>query len=88
MLSRTAVIENRLGFHLAAVTIVVKATIGFKSNITMSKGGRKCNARSVLDLLLLEAVQGTKLTIEADGEDEAEAMEALLKLFETKFGEE
>ncbi len=88
MLSRTAVVENRLGFHLAAVTSIVKASITFKSRITLSKGGKKRNARSVLDLLLLEAGQGTCITIEIDGDDETEAMETLLGLFASKFGEE
>lgn len=87
MISGKATINNRVGLHLAAASAVVEASMRFKSRITVAKDKKKRNARSVLDLLMLEAVPGTLLTIEADGEDETEALAAVLDVFEKNFGE-
>lgn len=87
MISAKATIMNRVGLHLAAASTVVETSMRFKSRITLAKDKRKRNARSVLDLLMLEAVTGTVLTIEADGEDENEALAALLEVFAQNFGE-
>lgn len=87
MISAKATIKNRVGLHLAAASAVVETSMRFKAKITLAKDKKKRNARSVLDLLMLEAVTGTVLTIEADGEDENEALAALLEVFAQNFGE-
>ena len=87
MISGKATVNNRVGLHLAAASAVVEASMRFKARITVAKDRKKRNARSVLDLLMLEAVTGTELTIEADGEDEKEALAALLDVFARNFGE-
>jgi phosphocarrier protein HPr len=87
VISTKTTVRNRVGFHIAAASQVVETSMKFKAKITLAKGKKKRNALSVLDLLLLDAPQGTELTIEADGEDEREAMAALLQLFDANFGE-
>lgn len=88
MVTAQATVRNKVGFHIRAATLVVETSMRFKARITVAKDAKKRNALSVLDLLMLEAVPGTTLTIEADGEDEREALAALLDLFHRNFGEE
>jgi len=88
MRRETAVVQNKHGFHLRAVTAIVKALQEFTSEVTVSKDGIKRNGRSVLDLMLLEATEGTALTIEVTGDDENEAILRILELFVARFGEE
>ncbi|MBI4861394.1 MAG: HPr family phosphocarrier protein [Candidatus Riflebacteria bacterium] len=88
MVSRRALVSNRLGFHLRAVSTIVEACSKFKAGITLARDGDRRNGRSILDLMMLEADMGTVLTIEADGVDETEAVDTLVKLFECRFGEE
>lgn len=87
MITGKATVRNRVGLHMAAASAVVEASMKFKARITLAKDDRKRNARSVLDLLMLEAVPGTQITIEADGEDENDALAALLDVFDRNFGE-
>jgi phosphocarrier protein len=53
----------------------------------MSKGTRRINAKSIMGVMMLAAGKGSKVTIETSGEDEAEAMTALLALIADYFGE-
>jgi phosphocarrier protein HPr len=88
MLCRTTQVANKLGLHLRSVSVIVQTALKFHANVTLAKDCRKRNGRSVFDLMLLDAGPGTTLTIEVDGDDESEAMEAILKLFNGKFGKE
>jgi phosphotransferase system HPr (HPr) family protein len=54
----------------------------FRSRVTVSKGRQVADGKSVLSLMLLGAAPGVRITITADGEDEAEALAALAPLFE------
>lgn len=63
----------------------------FKSEIKVFKGGEEaCEAdgKSVMQMIILAATQGTPLRIEASGEDAETAVQKLVELFENKFGEE
>jgi len=53
----------------------------------MEKNGRRINAKSIMGVMMLAAAKGSTVTIETDGSDEAEAMEALLALIADYFGE-
>jgi phosphocarrier protein len=88
MLSATAKVANKLGFHLRAVSMIVETTSRYRATVTLARSGIRRNAASVLDLMLLEAGEGTELTIEAEGSDEVEALSAVLDLFARKFDEE
>jgi phosphocarrier protein len=59
----------------------------FKCEVWMSKGTRRINAKSIMGVMMLAAGKGAKVTIETAGEDEAEAMAALLALIADYFGE-
>jgi phosphocarrier protein HPr len=83
-------VQNRLGLHARAAAKLVRLTSGFRSEILLARDGTKqqADARSILGVLMLAASQGTCLVVSIDGEDEAEAGQAILRLFQEKFGED
>jgi len=81
-------ITNRLGLHARPAALVVQRANKFKSEITLQKEDLEVNAKSILSVMALAAEMGSLVTIKAEGEDEAAAVEELAKLFEQKFGEE
>ena len=87
-LSATALITNKRGLHARASAKVVEAAARFQSEITIIKDGQRVNARSIMGLMMLAASMGTRIDLEAQGPDAAEAMKAMLALIDAKFGEE
>ena len=88
MTRREVVIRNRLGLHARAAARFVHTASQFRARVTVRRHDRVMDGKSILGILLLAASQGTRLEIGADGEDEAQAVEALATLVETGFGEE
>lgn len=80
-------IKNRMGLHARPAALFVQEAGKFKSQIYVVKDGLQVNGKSVMGLMLLAAESGSKLTIKADGPDEAAAIAALEKLFERRFDE-
>ncbi len=88
MVERETVLVNRLGMHARAATKLVQLAQKFKSRIVLIVNGMEADAKSILGLLILAAPMGTKVKVRAEGEDEKEAVDAIVKLIENKFGEE
>jgi phosphocarrier protein HPr len=88
MFARTVRILNRTGLHARPATLFVETASQFRAAISVIKGAQEADAKSVLSLMLLEAVGGTEITIRAQGEDEALAVNALAELVESGFNEE
>lgn len=88
MLERTFVISNRLGLHARATAKLVLLLSGYRSDVTLTAKGREVNAKSIMGVMLLAAGQGTQVTIRIDGDDSAEAMQAVAALFARHFDEE
>lgn len=88
MIRRDVQIRNRLGLHARAAARFVHAANRFRSKITVSRDGRTMDGKSILGILLLAASQGTWMEVAAEGEDEAEAVEALVGLVASGFGED
>jgi phosphotransferase system HPr (HPr) family protein len=90
MHSGTVLVSNRLGLHARAAAQLVKLASSFKSEIKLSRddGRISVNAKSILNVLTLAAVNGTTLQITADGEDEVATVEAIAELFARRFDEE
>lgn len=88
MISRKVTITNKTGIHARPASMFIGTATKFKSNITVEKGEKKGNAKSMINILGLAITAGTEIAITADGEDEIAAVEALVKLVESKFGEE
>jgi len=88
MTEKNVTVINRAGIHARPSAILVQSTKNFKSNIYIEKDSYRINAKSIMGIITLGAAYGTKLKIIAEGEDEAVAIETLVKLFESKFEEE
>lgn len=88
MISKQIIVENKTGIHARPAAVFVKTAASFKANITISKDGRTGNAKSMINILSLGLTKGSSITISAEGEDEKAAVDTLIKLVESKFGEE
>ena len=85
MEKKEVTIMNRHGLHTRLATALVKNATGFKSEINLVYKGIRVNAKSILGLLVLAIEPGAKVTIEANGQDEKEAIENIVVLVENKF---
>jgi phosphocarrier protein HPr len=81
-------IGNLLGLHARAAASFVKIANRFRANIVVRKGEVSVNGKSIMGVLMLAAAKGAAIVISAEGEDDAEAVEALCALVNEKFGEE
>lgn len=81
-------IKNELGLHARAAAAFVKIANRYRAEILVSKESVKVNGKSIMGVLMLAAAKGISIDIEADGDDAQEALDALGKLIEEKFGEE
>ncbi len=86
MIKRSVVVKNPSGIHARPASILVKTAGRFKSEFFIHSHGYRINAKSILGVLTLAAEQGARLELELDGEDEKDAMEEILTLFEDGFG--
>jgi phosphocarrier protein HPr len=85
----TVEVKNRLGLHLRAASALAQTAAKFASKIMIGTGADDLvNAKSMTNLMMLGAAQGSKLKIRAEGADAREALKALQTLFDEKFGEE
>ena len=87
MLQQDALIVNKLGLHARASAKLTQLASRFKCEVMLSRGERRVNAKSIMGVMMLAAAKGTTIVIETDGEDEADAMQALLNLINNFFGE-
>ncbi|MBI5626459.1 MAG: HPr family phosphocarrier protein [Nitrosomonadales bacterium] len=87
MMQQDAMIINKLGLHARASAKLTQLASRFKSDVMLSRGDRRVNAKSIMGVMMLAAAKGTSISIETSGEDEADAMQALLNLINDCFGE-
>ena len=87
MIAKDIEIKNKLGLHARAAAKLVHTAARFKSSIKIKKGDEEVDGKSILGILLLAAGKGSIITVRAEGEDEAEAVEAIEKLIDGKFEE-
>jgi len=81
-------INNSLGLHARAAAKFVKIASQYKAESFVDKDGETVSGRSVMGLMMLAAVPGSKIKIRTQGIEAKQALEALKKLVENKFGEE
>jgi len=90
-ISREIIVINSLGLHARPAMQFVDTANQFRANVKVRKGGEEpyeADGKSVMQMIILAATQGTPLQIEADGDDAVAAVDSLAKLFQDKFGEE
>ena len=86
-LSTTVTVKNSKGLHLRPADALVKKAQEFASTIAIVRHGERFDAKSVLEIMTLGAVQGTELQLEAQGGDAEQAIEELAAMFDCGFDE-
>ena len=81
-------IPNKLGLHARASAKLTQLAAKYQCDVSLARNGRKVNAKSIMGVMMLAAGKGARITLETDGPDEAEAMDALVALIADYFGED
>ena len=87
MQQQETLIINKLGLHARASAKLTQLASSYKCEVMLSRNNRRVNAKSIMGVMMLAASKGTTISIETNGENEAEAMQALLDLIDDCFGE-
>ena len=87
MIRTSVTISNKLGLHARASAKLTKTASGFRSDVFITRGDRRVNAKSIMGVMMLAAGLGVAVEIDAEGDDEQAAIQALVALIEDKFGE-
>ena len=88
MIQTQVTIINKLGLHARAAAKFVGCASGFRSSVRTGRDGQLVDGKSIMAVMMLAAGKGSTLLIETEGEDEDEALAALVELIESGFGEE
>ena len=80
-------IVNKLGLHARASAKLTQVASTFRSEIWLSRNGRRVNAKSIMGVMMLAAGKGATITVEAEGADAEAALAAIRVLLADKFGE-
>ena len=87
MQQREVEIVNKLGLHARASAKLTQLAAKFQCEVSMVRNGRRVNAKSIMGVMMLAAGKGSKVTLETDGPDEVDALNALAALVGDCFGE-
>ena len=80
-------IINKLGLHARASSKFTQLAGRYASEICISRNNRRVNAKSIMGVMMLAAAKGSKVDLEAHGEDEDAALAALVALINNRFDE-
>jgi phosphocarrier protein len=81
-------IKNKLGVHARAAALLVQTVNRFSAQVTFSKDGQTTDGRSIMGVLTLAATQGSKIQVEATGDDAERAVRAIERLIDSRFNED
>ncbi|HWZ71612.1 MAG TPA: HPr family phosphocarrier protein [Casimicrobiaceae bacterium] len=87
MQQREIEIVNKLGLHARASAKLTQLAAKYQCDVSLARSGRKVNAKSIMGVMMLAAGKGSRITLETDGPDETEAMDAIAVLIGDCFGE-
>ena len=86
MVSSTVVVNNPLGIHARPAALIVQQAAQYRAEIFLSNSeAQRINGKSIMGVMMLAAEQGAEITVEAEGEDEEEALKALAELLQSNF---
>ncbi len=88
MIERMVTIKNRAGIHARPAALLVQTASRYQSTIYIEKENDRINGKSIMGIITLGASYGTSLKLIAEGGDENDAIEAMVKLFDSKFEED
>lgn len=87
MIKTSVTISNKLGLHARASAKLTKLAGSFPCEVWLARGDRRVNAKSIMGVMMLAAGIGATVELETNGEQEQQAMDALVALMNDKFGE-
>jgi phosphocarrier protein len=87
MISRDFLISNRLGLHARPSAQLTQVAARFECEIYIARNGRRVNAKSIMGVMMLAAGPGSTVTVDAEGPDEQQAIDAIEGLIASRFGE-
>ncbi|WP_423678912.1 MULTISPECIES: HPr family phosphocarrier protein [unclassified Undibacterium] len=87
MIQQEIEIVNKLGLHARASAKFTQLASKFKSEVWVTRNGRRVNGKSIMGVMMLAAGKGSKIMLETDGADEQECFDAIVGLINDKFGE-
>lgn len=87
MIRSSIIISNKLGLHARASAKLTKLAGTFASDVFLSRNGRRVNGKSIMGVMMLAAGLGSEVELEVNGVDEQAAFDAIVALFDDKFGE-
>jgi len=87
VIKREIKVVNKLGLHARASAKLTQSASQFKSEVWISRNGRRVNAKSIMGVMMLAAGLGSTVELETSGPDEEAAMTTLEALFAGRFGE-
>jgi len=82
-----AAIINKLGLHARASAKLTQLASGFPCEVWLERNGRRVNAKSIMGVMMLAAAKGSSITIDTEGEQADEALQAIQDLVADRFGE-
>jgi phosphocarrier protein len=88
LISKDITIINKLGLHARAAAKLVALASNYQSEIEIEKEGKKINGKSIMGVMMLAANQNSIITITISGEDEDDAMNSIVYLFNNYFDED
>jgi phosphocarrier protein len=88
MIKRDFIISNKLGLHARPSAQLTQTASRFAAEVHISRNGRRVNAKSIMGVMMLAAGQGSSVTVEAEGEDAEQALQAIGQLIADRFGED
>jgi phosphocarrier protein len=87
MIQTTLKISNKLGLHARASAKLTKLAGSYKSEVFLTRNGRRVNAKSIMGVMMLAAGLGSEVQLEVSGDDEAQAAKGIEDLVNDRFGE-
>lgn len=87
MYQKETTVVNKTGLHARPASQFVQMAKGFESKITITNlnNSKSADAKSMIKVLILALIKGTPICIEAEGKDETEAVDSLVKLIDSGF---
>jgi Phosphotransferase System HPr (HPr) Family len=80
MVSKEVIVKSSTGLHARPATLLVKKASSFKSDISIEFDGKKANVKSLIGVLSLGVTKNANVNVVASGDDEALALEEIVKL--------
>ncbi len=88
MVRKIFTIKNKFGMHARPSASFVQTASRYHSEVKVEKDGQVADGKSIMDLMMLAAAQGSSITVTVQGDDANEALSALESLIEGRFGED